>query len=163
MTGGGTADCLQTVEAGGMGEGWSDAMANWNAMNSSATPDLVTGTYVLNNTAGVRTKPYSTNTLVPRICLAPFLASHKTPFRTVNPYTYSRLKTQSEVHNVGEVWANILYNVYAALVGEYGWSETARTNPEGTEGNVVWLHLFIDALLLQPCNPTFVSGEFLLP
>ncbi|KAH8801246.1 metalloprotease [Flagelloscypha sp. PMI_526] len=140
MTGGGTADCLQTVEAGGMGEGWSDAMANWNAMNSSATPDLVTGTYVLNNTAGVRTKPYSTNT-------------------TVNPYTYSRLKTQSEVHNVGEVWANILYNVYAALVGEYGWSETARTNPDGTEGNVVWLHLFIDALLLQPCNPTFVSAR----
>ena len=27
MTGGGTASCLQTQEAGGMGEGWSDAMA----------------------------------------------------------------------------------------------------------------------------------------
>jgi extracellular elastinolytic metalloproteinase len=29
MTGGGTGRCLQTTEAGGMGEGWSDAMANW--------------------------------------------------------------------------------------------------------------------------------------
>jgi extracellular elastinolytic metalloproteinase len=27
MTGGGTGACLQTTEAGGMGEGWSDAMA----------------------------------------------------------------------------------------------------------------------------------------
>ncbi len=27
MTGGGTGRCLQTTEAGGMGEGWSDSMA----------------------------------------------------------------------------------------------------------------------------------------
>lgn len=27
MTGGGTGRCLQTMEAGGLGEGWSDAMA----------------------------------------------------------------------------------------------------------------------------------------
>ena len=27
MTGGGTGRCLQTTEAGGLGEGWSDAMA----------------------------------------------------------------------------------------------------------------------------------------
>jgi extracellular elastinolytic metalloproteinase len=29
MTGGGTARCLQTTEAGGMGEGWSDAFAEY--------------------------------------------------------------------------------------------------------------------------------------
>jgi extracellular elastinolytic metalloproteinase len=27
MTGGGTGRCLETVEAGGLGEGWSDTMA----------------------------------------------------------------------------------------------------------------------------------------
>ena len=27
LTGGGTSRCLQTTEAGGMGEGWSDALA----------------------------------------------------------------------------------------------------------------------------------------
>ena len=27
ITGGGTGRCLQTTEAGGLGEGWSDAMA----------------------------------------------------------------------------------------------------------------------------------------
>ena len=29
MTGGGTGRCLQTLEAGGLGEGWSDAMAEF--------------------------------------------------------------------------------------------------------------------------------------
>lgn len=27
MTGGGNADCLQSTESAGLGEGWSDAMA----------------------------------------------------------------------------------------------------------------------------------------
>lgn len=52
------------------------------------------------------------------------------------------------------MWANLLHNVYAALVGAHGWSATARTNPTGTEGNIVHLHLYLDALILQPCNPT---------
>ena len=29
----------------------------------------------------------------------------------------------------------------------------------GKEGNVVYLHLFIDALQLQPCNPTILTGR----
>lgn len=56
--------------------------------------------------------------------------------------------------DIGEVWANMLHNVYAALVGEHGFSATAHTDPSGSEGNVVYLHLFIDSLALQPCNPT---------
>lgn len=31
MTGGGSGRCLQTTEAGGLGEGWSDAMAEYVA------------------------------------------------------------------------------------------------------------------------------------
>lgn len=29
MTGGGTGRCLQTLESGGLGEGWGDAMAEY--------------------------------------------------------------------------------------------------------------------------------------
>jgi len=54
----------------------------------------------------------------------------------------------------GQIWANMLHNVYAALVEKYGFSSTARTNPDGTEGNIVFLHLLIDALAKQPCNPS---------
>ncbi|RDB18672.1 Extracellular metalloproteinase mep [Hypsizygus marmoreus] len=140
MTGGGTGRCLQTTEAGGMGEGWSDALAEWTEHTSSATPDFVLGQYVINDPTGIRTHPYSTST-------------------SVNPLRYSSIKALNEVHNIGEVWANMLHNVYAALVTARGWSATARTDPTGTAGNVVFLHLFIDALPLQPCNPTFVAAR----
>lgn len=36
MTGGGTGRCLQTTEAGGMGEGWSDAMAEYVMLSDSS-------------------------------------------------------------------------------------------------------------------------------
>ncbi|KAG6907138.1 hypothetical protein DXG01_010357 [Tephrocybe rancida] len=117
MTGGGSARCLQTTEARGMGEGWSDAMAEWTEQTSAIVKDYQLG-------------------------------------QTINPLRYSSIAKLNEVHNIGEVWANMLHNVYAALVEQYGFSATARTNPEGTEGNIVFLHLFIDALALQPCQPT---------
>ena len=47
----------------------------------------------------------------------------------------------------------MLHNVQAALAQERGFSMRAMTNPNGPEGNVV-VRLFIDALTLQPCNPT---------
>ncbi|KAF8072209.1 Fungalysin metallopeptidase-domain-containing protein [Lyophyllum atratum] len=140
MTGGGTGKCLQTTEAGGMGEGWSDAMAEWTEQTSDAVADYVLGQYVLNDPKGIRSYPYSTSKLT-------------------NPLRYSNLKTRKEVHEIGEVWANMLHNVYAALVLSHGWSGTAPTNPDGTEGNIVFLHLFIDALSVQPCNPTFVQAR----
>ncbi|KAK7055769.1 extracellular metallo proteinase mep [Favolaschia claudopus] len=140
MTGGGTGSCLQSTEAGGMGEGWSDAMADWTEKTSSAVPDYVMGQYIINSAAGIRTHPYSTSA-------------------TVNPLTYASVGKLNEVHNIGEVWANLLHNVYAALVAEHGWSATAKTDPTGTEGNVVFLHLFLDALPLQPCNPTFLTAR----
>ncbi|KAG7086207.1 hypothetical protein E1B28_002171 [Marasmius oreades] len=58
-----------------------------------------------------------------------------------------------------QVWANMLHNVYAVLVAAHGWSATARTDPNATEGNVVYLHLLVDALTLQPCNPTLPDAR----
>lgn len=48
----------------------------------------------------------------------------------------------------------MLYNVYAALVAARGFSANARTNPNGNEGNTVFLRLFMDALTIQPMQPT---------
>ncbi|KAJ6602378.1 peptidase M36, partial [Mycena vulgaris] len=128
MTGGGTGRCLQIEESGGMGEGWSDAMADWTEQVGSPITDFTLGSYV--GGVPIRSKPYSTNS-------------------TVNPYTYATLLAIFEVHD----WANILHNVHVALVAAHGFSKTARTDPSGFEGNVVFLHLFIDALALQPCQP----------
>ncbi|GLB39393.1 putative peptidase M36 family protein [Lyophyllum shimeji] len=140
MTGGGTGRCLQTTEAGGLGEGWSDAMADWVSHTSAAVPDFVVGSWVTNNPAGIRSHPYSNNP-------------------NVNPLRYSSAAGSRRLitfvcTEIGEVWANMLHNVYAALVAARGFSTTALTNPDTSEGNVVFMHLFLDALLLQPCNPT---------
>ncbi|KAF8886751.1 Fungalysin metallopeptidase-domain-containing protein [Infundibulicybe gibba] len=140
MTGGGTGTCLQTTEAGGMGEGWSDAMAEYPIPPGSSLPDYVLGQYVTNSAAGIRTHPYSISNIT-------------------NPLRYSSIATLNEVHNIGEVWANMLHNVYAALVAAHGFSVNAKTDPTTSEGNVVFLHLFIDALPIQPCNPTFVNAR----
>ncbi|KAJ7289420.1 Fungalysin metallopeptidase-domain-containing protein [Mycena rebaudengoi] len=140
MTGGGTGACLQTLEGSGLGEGWSDALAEWTEQKDATIRDFVTGTYILNRTTGGRSHPYSTS-------------------KTVNPLTYASIAELGEEHDIGEVWANILHNVYAALVGAHGFSATARTDPTGTEGNVVFLHLFVDALPLQPCEPTLPTAR----
>ncbi|THH27526.1 hypothetical protein EUX98_g6669 [Antrodiella citrinella] len=139
LTGGGTGRCLQATEAGGLGEGWSDAFAEWSEHTSAAISDYIMGQYV-NNGAGIRSHSYSTSA-------------------TNNPLRYSSVATLNEVHDIGEVWANILHNVYAALVGVHGFSTTAHTDPTGPEGNIVFLHLFIDALSLQPCNPTLPTAR----
>ena len=61
LTGGGTGRCLQSNEAGGMGEGWSDAMAEWLEHKDATVPDYVLGQYVINDPAGIRSHPYSTS------------------------------------------------------------------------------------------------------
>ncbi|KAL4258976.1 Extracellular metalloproteinase [Pleurotus pulmonarius] len=80
---------------------------------------------------------------------------------TVNPLKYSNVKGNYAVHNIGTVWANMLHNVHAALLAAHGYSETAFTNPDADAdaGNVVFMRLFIDALAIQPCNPTFVNAR----
>ncbi|KAH6915888.1 metalloprotease [Coprinopsis sp. MPI-PUGE-AT-0042] len=140
LTGGGSATCLQTTESRGLGEGWSDALAEWTQQKSGTIVDYVLGNYVTNNPGGIRTRPYSVSNVT-------------------NPQTFASARGQTSVHRIGEIWANMLHNVYAALVGLHGWSETAKINPEGTEGNIVWLHLFLDGLALQPCNPGFVTAR----
>ncbi|KAF9262356.1 hypothetical protein L218DRAFT_960501 [Marasmius fiardii PR-910] len=141
LTGGGTARCLQTLESVGMGEGWSDAVAEWFVRSDTPeVTDFVTGAWALNNTGGARTKSYSTST-------------------QTNPYTYADVGKFEEVHLIGEIWANMLHNVYAALVKQHGFSTTARASANGTEGNIVFLQLLVDALAIQPCNPTFIQAR----
>ncbi|CAE6378154.1 unnamed protein product [Rhizoctonia solani] len=139
MTGGGTARCLSTDESRGLGEGWSDALADWVRQTSaqSVAEDFIMGEYVY--LKSFRDYPYSTSL-------------------TTNPLTYGSLQTRTEVHAAGEVWANIWHEIYAALVAKSGFSADKK-NVSSTAGNVVALHLLVDALAIQPCNPTFISAR----
>ncbi|KAG8690289.1 hypothetical protein FRC11_012599 [Ceratobasidium sp. 423] len=97
LTGGGTGRCLQTTEAGGMGEGWSDAMADITEAKTNPVSDFVLGKYVTNKPGGIRSSPYSTN-------------------RDTNRLTYANVSSMNEVHAIGEVWALMLHELLAALV-----------------------------------------------
>ncbi|CAE6515981.1 unnamed protein product [Rhizoctonia solani] len=138
LTGGGSGQCLQSIEAGGMGEGWSDAMADITEAKTDTITDFTLGSYVMGNEKGIRSYPYSTN-------------------KTTNPLTYGSLKDRNEVHAIGEVWALIFHELLAAFVEKYGLDD--KLDPTATAGNSIVLHLMMDGLATQPCNPTFISAR----
>ncbi|KXN84342.1 hypothetical protein AN958_12696 [Leucoagaricus sp. SymC.cos] len=140
LTGGGSGRCLQTTEASGMGEGWSDMMADWMAQTSGQTKDFVIEVFFSGMPEGIRSHPYSIDI-------------------SVNPLMYSSLQSLGEKHGIGQVWANMLHGVYADLVAARGYSNDALTNPNGSGGNTVFMHNMMDGFALQPCNPTCYEGE----
>ncbi|KAI9595889.1 Fungalysin metallopeptidase-domain-containing protein [Syncephalis fuscata] len=125
--------CLDDYESGGMGEGWGDFFGVWLRLkaNDKRTKDMSLGDYVYGK--GIRTYPYSTN-------------------KSTNPTTYGKVYTSGwdEVHAIGEIWANMLYEVYWNL---------DFYSADLTKGNTLATKLVIDGMKLQPCNPTFVSAR----
>ncbi len=143
---------LEGIQSGGMGEGWSD----WYALvflakpTDTATGSYPVGTYVLGQPAtgaGIRRFPYSTN-------------------KTVNPLTYDDISDSqsdvpcpagcSEVHNVGEVWTSVLWDMYWSFVNRYGFSTNLYT---GTAGNNLALKLVTEAMKLTPASPTMLQAR----
>jgi extracellular elastinolytic metalloproteinase len=55
---------------------------------------------------------------------------------------------------MGEVWANMLHNVYIALAQIYDWTWLFDKDTTIQAGNTIFFRLLFDTLLLQPCNPT---------
>ncbi|KAJ3210934.1 hypothetical protein HDU67_004877 [Dinochytrium kinnereticum] len=142
LTGGtGNANCLQTIEARGMGEGWSDAVAWWTSMKPHFTRETTRtiGRYVLNNTSGFRVYPYSTD-------------------KAINPFTYSIVPTLFSSHAIGTVWSAALYEVYWNMVDAAGFTEDIF-DATRNEGNVRFLRNLVTGMKLQNCNPTFLSAR----
>jgi len=146
LTGGpSNSDCLNTLEAGGMGEGWGDAMGNAIRITPKDTRDLVVAmsAWAYNNESGIRQHPYATN-------------------QGVDPWTYGDINQQGEVHDVGEIWATVLYELVWNLIDEYPITDAIRPEFDGkvpTTGQFLFMKLVIDGMALQPCNPTFVQAR----
>ncbi|KAI1131112.1 extracellular elastinolytic metallo proteinase [Nemania abortiva] len=146
LTGGpANVNCLQTTEAGGMGEGWGDFMATAIRLKSTDTrnTDYSLGAWVYNNPAGIRNYLYSTKL-------------------SVNPYMYTTANTYNEVHDIGEIWATMLYEVMWNLIDKHGLSVAQKptfSNGVPTDGKFLTMKLVIDGMALQPCNPNFVQAR----
>ncbi|CAG8460326.1 16423_t:CDS:2 [Acaulospora colombiana] len=157
------SNCLGWDEAGGMGEGWGDFFATIQRMNSTfnRTKDFSMGEWA--NGVGIRKYLYSTSL-------------------EVNPSTYSYLNKPGYwgVHAIGEVWAEILYEVYWNLVDKHGftpnWFPPTDNHPASLakwyshklspgklkrpkHGNTLILQFVVDGMKLQPCRPTFINAR----
>ncbi|HKQ74272.1 MAG TPA: M36 family metallopeptidase [Blastocatellia bacterium] len=124
---------LRGAQGGGMGEGWSDWFGLVLLRNEN---DALDGTYPVgyfannNYTRGIRRFPYSTQ-------------------MGVYPYTFKDIARSAEVHNVGEIWCNALWEVRVALIQKYGFKEGQRQS----------LQLVIDGMKLTPFAPSFVDAR----
>lgn len=132
--------CLTNAEQ--MGEGWSDFMALVTTVKAGDTGPTKrgVGTYVLREDTdggGIRRFPYSTD-------------------MTINPHTYDDIILNGEIHAFGEIWTSMLWDLYWAMVDQYGYDPNLLT---GTGGNNKAIQLVVDGFKLQPCNPGFVDGR----
>ena len=132
-----------------MGEGWSDFFGLWmttKATDTGTTPRTV-GTYAASQPTtgtGIRRKVYTTDMSV---------NDHGYKYITVfapNPVHYT------ETHDVGEVWAAMLWDLNWAFIDQYGFSTDFTA---ATGGNNICLQLVLDGCKLQPCRPGFVDGR----
>jgi extracellular elastinolytic metalloproteinase len=136
---GGPADssCLGAVESTGMGEGWSDTMANAVRIKSNMNrdSDIVLGAWVSNNGNGIRDRPYSTSL-------------------ERNPHTYKSVDGVTQQHQIGTVWASILYECMWNVIDKVGMSEDhgwdVQFDADGlpTDGRFMFMKLVIDGMAL---------------
>ncbi|KAI9150276.1 Extracellular metalloproteinase 1 [Paramyrothecium foliicola] len=146
------ANCLNSWEADGMAEGWSDLFAAAIMLKPNETRETATygfAAWPLNLTA-TEAKPKTAR-----------LVLYSTDM-TVNPWTYSKVNSLGRVHEVGTAWATMLYDVMWNLIDKHGRTNaTFPTLVDGipTDGKYLTLKLLVDAMALQPCNPTFVQAR----
>lgn len=75
---------------------------------------------------------------------------------SINPETYGFLAASSEVHNVGEVWCTVVWDLNWALVDQDGFDPDWIN---GTSGNNIAMALVMEGMKLQPCGPGFLDGR----
>ena len=146
LTGGpSNSSCLTNSEHGG--EGWSDWLALMLTTKASDTANggMLTqsrgmGTYVLNQATsgpGIRRFPYSVN-------------------MSINPQTYASLAASTEIHNVGEIWCDAIWDMSCFLINDLGYNSDPTV---ATAGNNIAMRLVLEGMKLQPCSPGFLDAR----
>jgi hypothetical protein len=148
---------LGSQESAGMGEGWSDYYAR--ALRSDASEDVdgiyAAGGYVTKNYYyGIRRFPYAVRSNV-----GPNGKPHNpTTFADIDPTQINLTDgafppafngAANEVHDIGEVWANMLLEVRAKLIHALGFAA----------GNSRAIQTVTDGMKLDPVNPKMVDSR----
>lgn len=135
--------CLFTDEQ--MGEGWSDFFTLASTPKTlTETPDGTEGrgigNYATNNGVngrGIRRKQYSTD-------------------MSINNFTYDNIISSGVPHPLGEIWATTLWDLYWAMVDEYGFDDDLI---QGTGGNNKAVELVVEGLKFTDCGPGLLDGR----
>ncbi len=139
--------CSNHTENQGEGIGdWIGMMLTMEVGDSGADPVGI-GIYLTNqgpNGSGFRNFPYSTD-------------------MGINPQTYASLPgTGGQTHNVGEIWATMIWEVAWALIDEHGFDPDIYTftgDINQDAGNIMALALIVEGMKLQVCNSGFVDAR----
>jgi len=141
LTGGPSqANCLFNDEQ--MGEGWSDfftLITTAKPGDVGETPHGI-GTYVFSQQTtggGIRRLPYSTDF-------------------SVNSQTYDDIIGTGPPHPLGEVWTDVLWDMYWKFVEVYGFDPDLY---HGNGGNNRAIQLVFDGMKMQACSPGFIDGR----
>jgi uncharacterized repeat protein (TIGR01451 family) len=142
LTGGpSAAGCLGNDEQ--MGEGWSDffTLVTTVEPGDKGTDPRGIGNYVLRegeDGRGIRNFSYSTD-------------------MNINPQTYEDvILSGTAPHPLGEIWCVMLWDLYWALVDEYGFDPNIK---DGQGGNNIAIQLVMEGMAIQACDPGFVDGR----
>lgn len=157
------SSALNSLQAGGASEGWSDFYAQMFLQRPEDTPSAgySPGLYVIpagvtpGYPNGVRRFPYSFDMTINPLTFDAFGPNGGTT-------TYGVTRS-TEVHDAGEIWASALWDMNWLLIAKHGydsnlltgWSDTA--GPAEAAGNKLALDLVNLGLKLQPTNPSFIQ------
>lgn len=134
------SSCLNNDEQ--MGEGWSDffALVMTHEDGDKGTDKRGIGTFAAAQQitgGGIRRYPYSTD-------------------MRINPQTFDAIKGTTEPHPLGEVWTDMLWDMYWAFIDQYGYDKNWGNK---NSGNYKAVFLVMEGLKLQTCNPGFIQGR----
>ncbi|ORX83846.1 extracellular metallo proteinase 3 [Anaeromyces robustus] len=138
--------CLSSDESNALSEGWSDFFAIAMELNSTNTRNDSFKMFEWLYGDMARSKPICSDTNVNDL--------------TYNSLSYSS-KGRLECHMGGEVWVNALNEVLWNFIEKYKISNDVSEGEitSNSEGNVLAIQIVIDALKIQPCNPTFLEAR----
>jgi extracellular elastinolytic metalloproteinase len=152
----GNANGLTNVQGRAMGEGWGDFFAI--SMTSQATDDFANGAFAAGGWTDLT--PSFNNNYYFSIRRYPYSADMKK-----NPLTFKHIGNNvvlpvglpispspagnNEVHNAGEVWCSMLWEVFVNLVAKHGHAV----------GEKRMLTYVIGGLKLTPIRPTFTQAR----
>lgn len=149
LTGGpANSAALFNYQSRAMGEGWSDFFAMMFTQRPDDLPwdAIPVGTYALGQEngppQGIRRAPYSFD-------------------YSVNPRNYGDISGDnypgdSNEHANGEVWGATLWDLNWILSDKYGFDPDLYY---GSGGNNLTMRLVLDAMKLQPANPSYLDGR----